>query len=130
MFENLRARILKWARALKAEIAVLAAAIRDPRTPWYAKALGMFIVGYAVSPIDLIPDFIPVLGFVDDALLLPLGIWAVRRMIPAEVMAEHRAKVEAGTRLPPNRTAAAIIIGLWIVGSAVSAWWLWNRFVR
>lgn len=123
-------KIRIWARALIAEIAVLAAAIRDPRTPWYAKALGMFIVGYAVSPIDLIPDFIPILGFIDEALLLPIGIWAVRRMIPAEVMAEHRANVAAGTRLPPNRTAAAIIIGLWIAGIAVSGWWAWNRYVR
>ena len=90
----------------------------------------MFIVGYAVSPIDLIPDFIPILGFIDEALLLPIGIWAVRRMIPAEVMAEHRANVAAGTRLPPNRTAAAIIIGLWIAGIAVSGWWAWNRYVR
>jgi uncharacterized membrane protein YkvA (DUF1232 family) len=130
MIEKIRARILIWARALKAEIAVLAAAIRDPRTPWYAKALGMFIVGYAVSPIDLIPDFIPILGFVDEALLLPLGIWAVRRMIPAEVMAEHRASVAAGTQLPPNRTAAAIIVGLWIVGIAVSGMWAWDRYVR
>ena len=96
-----------WARALKAEIAVLAAAVRDPRTPWYAKLLGVIIVAYAVSPIDLIPDFIPVLGLLDDLLLLPLGIWAVRRMIPAEVMAEHRASVAAGARLPPNSIAAA-----------------------
>ena len=130
MIEKIRAKILIWARALKAEIAVLSAAIRDSRTPWYAKALGVIIVAYAVSPIDLIPDFIPILGFVDDALLLPLGIWAVRRMIPAGVMAEHRANVAAGTRLPPNRTAAAVIVGLWIVGIVVSSFWLFDRYVR
>lgn len=130
MIEKIRAKVLNWARALKAEIAVLSAAIRDSRTPWYAKALGVVIVAYALSPIDLIPDFIPVLGFVDDALLLPLGIWAVRRMIPKIVMAEHRASVSAGTRLPPNRAAAAVIVGLWVVGIAASGFWLFDRYVR
>lgn len=121
------AKIREWARALKAEIAILAAAVRDPRTPWYAKALGMFVVAYALSPIDLIPDFIPVLGFLDDAILLPIGLWAVRRMIPAAVLAEVRAQVAAGQRLPPNRIAAAIIIALWVAGLTFSAWWLWSR---
>ncbi len=119
-----------WARTLKAEIAILAAAVRDPRTPWYAKALGIIIVAYALSPIDLIPDFIPVLGYLDDLLLLPLGIWAVRRMIPAEVLAEHRASVAAGVRLPPNKIAAAVVIALWIAGIAAAAWWLRQRYVR
>ncbi|MBK9079343.1 MAG: DUF1232 domain-containing protein [Hyphomicrobium sp.] len=123
MIEKMRT----WARALKAEIAVLAAAVRDPRTPWYAKVLGVIIVAYALSPIDLIPDFIPVLGYLDDLLLLPLGIWLVRRMIPADVMAEHRASVAAGTRLPPNRMAAAAIVALWVISLTFAAWWAWNR---
>jgi uncharacterized membrane protein YkvA (DUF1232 family) len=123
MFEKIRI----WARALKGEIAVLAAAIRDPRTPWYAKLLGVIIVAYALSPIDLIPDFIPVLGYLDDLLLLPLGIWAVRRMVPASVMAEHRANVASGTRLPPNRLAAAIVVMLWAAGLAFAVWWCWPR---
>ena len=123
MIEKMRT----WARALKAEIAVLAAAVRDPRTPWYAKVLGVIIVAYALSPIDLIPDFIPVLGYLDDLLLLPLGIWLVRRMIPADVMAEHRASVAAGTRLPPNRMAAAAIVALWVISLTFAAWWVWNR---
>lgn len=119
-------KIRIWARALKAEIAALAGAIRDPRTPWYAKVVGVIVVGYALSPIDLIPDFIPVIGFLDDAILLPLGIWVVLRLIPSHVMAEHRASVAAGTRLPPNRIAAAVIIVLWFIGSALAAWWAWN----
>ncbi len=123
MIEKMRT----WARALKAEIAVLAAAVRDARTPWYAKVLGVIIVAYALSPIDLIPDFIPVLGYLDDLLLLPLGIWLVRRMIPADVMAEHRASVAAGTRLPPNRMAAAAIVALWVISLTFAAWWAWNR---
>jgi uncharacterized membrane protein YkvA (DUF1232 family) len=120
-------KIRAWARALKAEITILAAAVHDPRTPWYAKALGLFVVAYALSPIDLIPDFIPVLGLLDEAILLPIGLWAVRRMIPAVVLAEHRAHVAAGQRLPPNRTAAAVIMALWVAGLTFSAWWLWSR---
>ena len=123
-------KIKAWARALKAEIAILAAAVRDPRTPWYAKALGMFVVAYAVSPIYLIPDFIPVLGFVDDAILLPLGIWAVKRMIPADVMAEHQASVAAGQRLPQSRAAAVVIVALWAISLAFVAHWLWDRTGR
>lgn len=116
-----------WARTLKAEIAILAAAIRDPRTPWYAKVLGAIVVAYAVSPIDLIPDFIPVLGFVDDLILLPIGLWAVRRMIPAAVLDEHRAAVADGARLAPSYAAAVVVVLLWIVGLALAVWWLWPR---
>ncbi len=123
-------KIRVWATALKAEIVVLASALRDVRTPWYAKAFGLFVVAYAVSPIDLIPDFIPIFGFVDDAIVLPLGIWAVRRMIPADVMAEHRSNVAPGQRLPASRTAAAFIITLWAAGMTFSALWLWDRAGR
>ena len=121
-------KIRVWARELKAEIAILAAAVQDERTPWYAKALGAFVLAYAVSPIDLIPDFIPVIGFLDDAILLPVGIWAVRRMIPGDVMAEHRANAAAGQRLPANRTAAAVIVALWVLSLTFAAWWLWTKF--
>ena len=120
-------KIRRWARALKREIAVLASAIQDPRTPVAAKLLGLAVVAYAVSPIDLIPDFIPVLGFLDDAILLPAGIWLVRRMISPEVMAEHRDKVNAEARLPASQTAAVIVIGIWILGLALAAHWLWAR---
>lgn len=121
-------KIRIWAKALKAEIAALAAAVRDARTPWPAKVLGLVVVAYALSPIDLIPDFIPIIGFLDDAILLPLGIWLVLRLIPREVMAEHRASVAAGRRLPPNRVAAAVIIGLWIAGLGFAAHWLWRAY--
>jgi uncharacterized membrane protein YkvA (DUF1232 family) len=121
------AKIRSWARTLKAEIAALAGAVRDPRTPWYAKLLGIVIVAYALSPIDLIPDFIPVIGFLDDAILLPLGIWAVLRMIPADVMVEHRANVADGTRLPANRIAAVVIIALWIAGLTFAGSWAWQH---
>ncbi len=126
MFDDLRARITAWARALKSEIVVLASAVRDPRTPWHAKMLGVFIVAYALSPIDLIPDFIPVIGYLDEVILLPIGLWAVRRMIPAEVMAEHRARVIPGARLPLNKYAAVVIVAIWLVVLAAVSHWLWE----
>src|SRR5918993_1589013 len=86
-----------WARGLKRETLVMYAALRDPRTPWYAKAAAGCVVAYALSLIDLIPDPIPVLGYLDDLVLIPLGVWLVRRLIPATVLADSRAAVEAGT---------------------------------
>jgi uncharacterized membrane protein YkvA (DUF1232 family) len=80
------------ARSLRAEATALYHACRDPRSPWLAKALGLAIVAYALSPIDLIPDFIPVLGLIDDLVIVPLGILAVRAIIPKHVLAEHRAR--------------------------------------
>lgn len=80
----------EWARTIKRDVHALYLAARDPRTPWYAKVLAVCVAGYALSPIDLIPDFIPVVGYLDDAILVPLGILAVVKMIPPEVMAEHR----------------------------------------
>lgn len=122
MLERLKA----WARHLKREIIVLAAAVRDPRTPWYARAFGIAVVAYALSPLDLIPDMIPVIGYLDELILLPAAIWLARRLIPPDVLAEYRAKAEAGTSLKPSRTAAAIIVGLWLATAAVVARWLWQ----
>jgi len=81
--------------ALLREVRVLYYVARDPRTPWYAKALAGAVVAYALSPIDLIPDFIPVLGYLDDAVLVPLGIWLAFRLVPAEVLAEARTRAAA-----------------------------------
>jgi uncharacterized membrane protein YkvA (DUF1232 family) len=110
------------ARALKQETGALAVAMGDPRTPLSAKLTAALVVAYALSPIDLIPDFIPVLGYLDDLVLLPLGVLAVWALIPRPLMAEFRTR--AGT-LPPlssNRTAATIIVLLWIATAAVLAW--------
>lgn len=123
-FSKLLAGIKAWAKALKSEIAVVAGAARDARTPWYAMALALFVVAYAVSPIDLIPDFIPILGFIDDAILLPIGLVAVRRLIPPDVLADHRARIADGTRLPPSRVAAAVIVALWIAGIVAIGMWM------
>jgi uncharacterized membrane protein YkvA (DUF1232 family) len=111
IIDRLKAR----AAALKQELVALYLAARDPRTPWYAKVFLLCVVAYALSPIDLIPDPIPILGYVDDLLLLPLGIYLALRMIPAEVLRECRAKAAATSeRLPRNWWAAAVIVSLWL----------------
>ena len=104
-------------RALMQELAVLTFAARDPRTPWYAKAVAGALIAYALSPIDLIPDFIPVIGHLDDIVLIPLGLAVVRRLIPREVLAEHRAAVQAGARVPRSLGAALVIVLIWLLGA-------------
>ncbi len=107
----------RWAGRLKSETHALYLAYRDPRVPWYAKLFAALVVGYAFSPIDLIPDPIPVLGYLDDLILVPLGVALAVRMIPKDVLSESRQKaremVERGER-PVSRTAAAVIVVLWL----------------
>jgi uncharacterized membrane protein YkvA (DUF1232 family) len=111
-------------RALKKETLALYLACRHPAVPWYAKGLALLVVGYALSPIDLIPDFIPVLGYLDDLVLIPLGIMLVIRMIPEEVLAECRRQSEEivgwATRLA--KIAAAVIIAVWVLSAALVVW--------
>jgi uncharacterized membrane protein YkvA (DUF1232 family) len=104
-------------RQLKAETYALYLAYRDPRMPWYARLLAAVVVGYAFSPIDLIPDFVPILGYVDDLILVPLGIWVVLRLVPSEVMAEarERAAREMAQGKPVNRAAAAGVVLIWLL---------------
>ena len=106
----------QWAKRLKTETYALYLAYKDPRVPWYAKTFTACVVGYAFSPIDLIPDPIPILGYLDDLVLIPVGIWLALRMIPAPVMAECREKARAIIKQgkPVNRVAAAVIIAIWI----------------
>jgi uncharacterized membrane protein YkvA (DUF1232 family) len=105
------------ARWLKRQTYTVYLACKDSRTPWYAKALALVVIGYACSPVDLIPDFIPILGYLDDLILIPLGITWVIRMIPSEVMAEYQEKAAAtGKEKPQNWVAAAVIIGIWVLG--------------
>ena len=117
----------RWAAKVKTDIVAVYLAARDNRTPWLAKAVAVAVVAYALSPIDLIPDFIPVVGYLDDVLLVPLGIMLAIRLIPAELMAEfRRAAVERG-RLPANRTAAICIFVLWAgVAFTIGAWLIWR----
>jgi uncharacterized membrane protein YkvA (DUF1232 family) len=111
-----------WARLIKRDVHALYLASRDPRVPWYAKALAVVVVGYALSPIDLIPDFIPVLGCLDDLILLPLGIVIVIRLIPPALMAEHRELAAAAQEQPVSRTAAVVIAGAWTAAVALCGW--------
>ncbi|HMN59845.1 MAG TPA: YkvA family protein [Anaerolinea sp.] len=101
-FANLVARWKQSARGLQRETYALYYAYRDPRVPWYAKAFIALVVAYAFSPIDLIPDFIPILGYLDDLLLIPLGVGLALRMIPAEVMRESRARAEQALEREPR----------------------------
>jgi len=117
---RLRKRLAKWkqdARTLKTEVVVLYLASRDPRTPWYAKVLLAVVIGYAISPIDLIPDFIPVLGYVDDLVLIPAGVAAVRKLIPAEVLDECRARARSGTAFTSRQKwiGAVLIVAVWLL---------------
>lgn len=108
-------------RELKHEMHALYLACRDPRTPWFAKVMGGVVLAYALSPIDLIPDFIPVLGYLDDLLLLPVGLLLVRRLIPPAVLAEHRAAVAAqpeATRLRSVAGAVAVV-AVWVALAAI-----------
>ena len=114
-----------WARGLKRDVHAIYLAARDPRTPWYARALAVLVAAYALSPIDLIPDFVPVLGYLDDLLIVPLGILLVVRLIPADVLAEHRATAEKRQAARPvSYGAAAFMVGVWIVAAAALFWWL------
>lgn len=110
-------RLRAWAKALKLDLLALYLAMQHPATPWYARLMAVIVVGYAFSPIDLIPDFIPVLGYLDDLLLLPLGIYITVRLIPAALWAEcrERACTQADAAHPHGYIATVIIVILWLV---------------
>ena len=110
-----------WAKALKRDAHAVWLAARDPRTPWYAKALAIAVAGYAFSPIDLIPDFVPVLGYLDDLILVPAGLWLVLKLIPAEVLADHRAAAEAAAERPVSRAAVVGVVAVWIAFAVIAA---------
>ena len=117
------------AKRLKNEIVTLYLVARDPRTPWYAKAVIAGVVAYALSPIDLIPDFIPVLGYLDDLLLLPLGIYLAIKLIPASVLADARQKASLVREpLAKNLSAAVIIIILWLATAIILGIYLFRHF--
>jgi uncharacterized membrane protein YkvA (DUF1232 family) len=119
------------ARQLRREVYALYLACKDPRTPWYAKVIAACIVGYAFSPIDLIPDFVPVLGYVDDLVIVPLGILVARKLIPPPILADCRARAEERMRQgrPTNWIAAGIIIGIWFLLAGMGVW-LAVRYLR
>jgi uncharacterized membrane protein YkvA (DUF1232 family) len=123
VFAKLKAK----ASALKRDVYALYLAARDPRTPWYAKLFVGCVIAYALSPIDLIPDPIPLIGYLDDLILLPLGIYLAIKIIPQPILAECRKKAEShDERLPKNWFAAAIILALWIGSGLILLRYLWG----
>ncbi len=123
-------RLKDWARAIRRDIHALWLAARDPRVPWYAKAFALAIAAYALSPIDLIPDFIPILGYLDEVILLPPAILLAIRLVPPEVMAEHRASAAAAQARPVSRAGAALIVAVWVAVAALLVWWFWPEPAR
>ena len=121
-------RLSDWARIVKRDVLALYLASRDPRVPWYAKALAVVVAGYALSPIDLITDFIPVLGYLDDLLLVPFGVLLVARLIPAPIMAEHRQAAAALQERPVSHIAATVIAAIWIAAIALCGWLAYRYF--
>jgi len=105
----------------------LALAAGDRRVPWYAKALAIAVAAYALSPIDLIPDFIPVLGYLDDLVILPLGVLAVVSLIPRDVMAEMRQRADTAIVGRAGRIAGAVIVALWAAAAGVAGWFVWRE---
>lgn len=121
--DDLAERLRNWARALKRDAVALWLAARDPRTPLVAKLTAGAVAAYALSPIDLIPDFIPVLGYLDDLLIVPLGIALAIRLIPAPLMAEFRARAAERLDRPRSLLAAALVVALWLgVGVLLALW--------
>lgn len=115
-------RLKTWAHVIKLDVHALYFASRDPRVPWYAKTLAVLLASYALSPIDLIPDIVPVLGYLDDVILLPLGVLLVIRLIPPEIMTEHRELAAATQHRPGSHTAVIVIAGIWILSIAPVVW--------
>lgn len=124
MWQRLKDRV----RELKLETHALYLAARHPQTPWYAKLFVAGVVAYALSPIDLIPDFVPVLGYLDDLILVPIGIVVAVKLVPPQVLAECRARASeasaGGERM--SWTAAAVVVGIWVILAALGAKWAYE----
>lgn len=114
----------RWARTIKRDIATLWLAARHPAVPWHAKAVAAATAAYALSPIDLIPDFVPVIGYLDDLVIVPLGIMLAVRLIPPDTLAELRRVAGETGRLPKSRAGLIAIILVWTAGAAALAAWL------
>lgn len=122
MFERLK----RWARYIKRDVVALWLAARDPRVPWYAKAVAAAVAAYALSPIDLIPDFVPVFGYLDDLLIVPLGILLAVKLIPEPIMLELRLKA-IEQRKPSSRAGLVAILLIWLAAIALTVWLVWRR---
>ena len=123
------ARLKLLAHRLKRDTYALYLAARDPRTPWYAKLLVAAVVAYALSPLDLIPDFVPVLGYLDDLIIVPLGIALVLRLVPTEVLADCRERAREATERPTSRAAAIVVVAIWLGVALLVGRWAISRLV-
>ena len=121
-FLQMAGKLKGWARTIKRDTHAIYLAARDPRVPWYAKALALCVAGYALSPIDLIPDFVPILGYLDDVVIVPLGILAVVNLVPSNIMAELRAAAAFASETPVSCTAAFAIALIWLASAALAIW--------
>ncbi len=117
-----------WAWALKAQVLAVWFAARDPAAPVPLRLLALAVAAYALSPIDLIPDFIPILGYLDDLVIVPLGLWLIVRYMPAPVMARARLRAEAVLQKPRSWIAAALFIAIWLLLAALLTTWLLRTF--
>ena len=122
---NIINRLKQWARGIKRDVIALWIAARDPRVPWYAKAVAGLVAAYALSPIDLIPDFIPVIGYLDDLIIVPAGIMLAVKLTPADLMEEFRKQAALREGRPLSKAAAIAVILIWIAAATWLAWWFW-----
>jgi len=120
------AGLRQWARELKRQTLVVYFVARDPRTPWPLRLLALGIAAYALSPIDLIPDVIPLLGYLDDLVIVPLGLLLVLRRVPAEVLDDARQRAAAAATRPVSRAMAVIIVVAWVASLTALGAWLWR----
>jgi uncharacterized membrane protein YkvA (DUF1232 family) len=127
MSQGLGARLRDWAHRAKRDVVALHLAARDPRVPWPAKAVAVCVAAYALSPIDLIPDFIPVLGYLDDLIIVPLGILLALRLVPPDLMAEFRREADGLGERPASRAGAAMVVALWLLAAVALLWAFWPR---
>lgn len=121
-----RSSLREWAKALKQQTLIVYFAARDPRTTWPVRMLALFVAAYALSPIDLIPDFIPVLGYLDDLIIVPLGLMLVLRMVPPEVVRSAQEQALAAVERPVSRAMAVAIVAIWGAVAGVLGLWVWQ----
>lgn len=119
-------RLKRWAKALKRDAIALWIAAQDKRTPFAAKLVAGCVAAYALSPVDLIPDFIPILGYLDEMLLLPLGIALAVHLIPGDLMTEFRLLAESQIARPISRGGLAVIVTVWLLVAVLGCWWVWT----
>lgn len=118
-----------WIRAVRRDVLALWIAARDPRVPWPVKLFAAAVAAYALSPVDLIPDFVPVLGYLDDLIIVPAGLFLAVRLIPIDLLAEFRAQADRMSARPTSRAGLAIIVSIWIAVAAGLSWWAWSRLI-